>query len=101
MQEDLQLLQELVQLTRVLVRPAARQWLESEFFEGGEPQQDRIRVYANLNGRAQREIADAAGVNQSSVSRWSKEWKRKGLVDEDGTAVLDFYHFFPELRDQA
>lgn len=92
------LLAELVRLTRVQVYPVATQLLREEFFDGDEPKMDRVNVYANLDGAAQRDVAQKAGVHQSSVSRWSNEWKRKGLVDDDGVAVFNVYDFFPDLE---
>lgn len=92
------LLGELVRLTRVQVYPVAKQLLREEFFDGDEPRRERVRVYANLDGTSQREVAERAGVHQSSVSRWSNEWKRRGLVDEEGMAVFNVHDFFPELE---
>ena len=100
MNEQTKLLKELVQLARVQVYPVAYRLLESEFFQDGEAQLDRIQVYGHLNGSAQRDVAKAAGVNQSSVSRWSTSWKRKGLVDDEGKAVFDIFDFFPGLEDE-
>lgn len=94
------LLRELVQLTRVSTYPVAKEILRETFFDGDGPQEKWVRVYANLDGRSQREVADAAGVDQSTVSRWSREWKRLGLVGEDGDAVFDIYDFFPGLEDE-
>lgn len=95
------LLQELVRLTRVLVQPIADQLMRRDFLdEEGQPRIDRLRVYARLDGRPQKESAVASGVNQSSVSRWSQEWKRKGLVADDGTAVFAVGDFFPELEKE-
>lgn len=95
-----ELLRELVQLTRVATYPVAKEMLHDAFFNGDEPQEKRVRVYANLDGRSQREVADAAGASRTSVSKWSGEWKRLGLVGEDGEAVFDIYDFFPELADE-
>lgn len=96
---ETQLLQELVELTRVATYPVARDVLRDVFFEGGEPQMVRVQVYANLDGRPQREIAEVADTSQTSVSKWSREWSRIGLVRGDGTAVFNIYDFFPELRE--
>lgn len=95
-----ELLRELVQLTRVSTYPVAKEMLRDAFFEGDEPREKRIRVYANLDGSPQREVAETAGTSQTSVSNWSQEWERLGLVDEDGKAVFDIFDFFPELEDE-
>lgn len=93
-----QLVNELVRLNRVQVQPVARRLLEESLFSDGEPEMDRIQVYAALDGTPQREIAGDIGVSQTSVSRWAREWKRQGLVDAEGRAVFDPYDFFPDLE---
>lgn len=95
----IQLLQELIRLTRVQVQPVARELLRQVFFEDGSPKTEHVRIYANLDGSPQREVAERAGVTQSTVSRRSNEWKRQGLVDEEGKAVFAIYDFFPELEE--
>lgn len=100
-QESEKLLRELVELTRVMVHPTAKAALKDAFFEGDDPRLKRIRVYANLDGSPQAEVADAAGVGQGSVSRWSRSWKRRGLVNEDNEAVFDIFDFFPDLEDEV
>lgn len=97
--EAVELLRELVRLTRVQVHPVAKDMLRDELFAGDEPEMDRVRVYAALDGSAQREVADEAGVHQTTVSRWSRDWRRKGLVDAEGVAVFDPYDFFPDLKE--
>lgn len=96
--EQVQLAREQVRLARVQVQPVAREVLRQVFFDGGEPHRDRVRIYANLDGSAQRVVAERAGVTQPTVSRWSNEWKRLGIVDEDGVAVFNIYDFYPELE---
>lgn len=96
-----QLLRQLVRLARVQVHPVAKELMRSEFFRDGEPREGRIAVYVNLDGSSQSEVADASDVSQATVSRWSKEWKRKGLVDEDGIAVFDFFDFFPDVKKEV
>lgn len=101
-EEEQKLLRELVNLTRVSVYPAAKKTMEDQFFEeDGTPRRKRVRVYANLDGRTQEEIAKAAGAGQSSVSEWKQEWERFGLVGHEGRAVFDIYAFFPGLEEQV
>lgn len=97
-QSTVALLRELVQLTRVATYPVAKEVLRDAFFDEGEPRTKRVRVYANLDGSSQREVAETAGTSQTSVSNWSREWQRLGLVGENGEAVFDIYDFFPELE---
>lgn len=94
------LLRKLVQLTRVSTYPVAKKILRDTFFDDGEPRIKRVLVYASLDGRTQSDVGEAAGVAQSTVSNWSGEWERLGLVGEDGEAVFDIYDFFPELEDE-
>lgn len=92
------LLRDLVQMTKVQVYPVAKNMLRDEFFDEDTPRERRIGVYANLDGSSQSAVAEEVGVSQSTVSSWSQEWKRKGLVDEEGEAVFDIYDFFPDLE---
>lgn len=95
-----ELLERLVQLQRVQVHPVAKSLLEDIFFEDGEPRLKRVRVYARLDGSSQSKIAEQAGVSQPSVSAWTRDWKRVGLVSQEGKAVFDILDFFPELNDE-
>lgn len=99
--EQLKLLRELVELTRVAVYPAAKETLHDAFFDGEEPRAKRVRVYANMDGRTQAAVAEAAGASEASVSTWKKEWQRFGLVGSDGQAVFDIYAVFPDLEGRV
>lgn len=93
------ILRELVTLNRITSYPAAKAAVRDAFFDkNGEPRRDRVDVYKALDGQlSQRDVAGKAGVNQSSVSRWSREWQRLGLVDGSGRAMFELGDFFPEI----
>lgn len=93
------LLRELVTLNRLATYPAAKAAMRDAFFDkDGQPRTDRVKVYQNLDGnQTQRDVATAAGVNQSSVSRWSREWQRIGLVDGSGKAAFNLSDYFSEV----
>jgi len=95
-----ELLRELVQLARVRTYPVAREVLRSTFYQADEtPRLKWVRAYAHMDGkRSQTAVGEAAGASQASVSTWSRDWQRLGLVTDDGRAVFDIYSFFPELE---
>lgn len=91
---------ELVALNRVAAYPAAKAAMRDAFVDtGGAPRIDRVKVYQNLDGKqTQREIASQASVNQSTVSRWGREWQRLGLIDDSGKAVFNLSDYLPEIN---
>lgn len=91
---------ELVALSRLAAYPAAKTTMRAAFLEkDGAVRTDRAKVYQKLKGKqSQREIAGEVNVNQSSVSRWSREWQRLGLVDDSGKAVFDLSDYLPEIN---
>lgn len=99
--EQLRLLEELVNLTRVSVYPAAKETLRDLFFDGDEPRAKRVRVYAHMDGRTQAAVAEAARVSEGAVSTWKNEWQGFGIVSSDGQAIFDIYAMFPDLEEQV
>jgi len=89
-----ELLAVLVDWTKVSNYTRVRDMLVQVFGTEDEPKGQQRLVYSLLGERyTQKQIADMAQTTQPTVSTWSTQWKRLGLVRSDGTPAFNLTDF--------